>query len=411
VSDLLSVTEAQNRIVAAFEPVPTEVVPLANALGRVLSLAVSAALDLPPFTNSSMDGFAIQARDIQAASASNPVDLALVADIPAGSTPSAPIGPGQAARIMTGAVLPAGADAVIPQESTRVDPAIPGQVRIFQPVQPGDYLRPKGSDLQAGEPVLPAGRRLLAQDLGLLAALGVSQVAVHRKPRVALLSSGDELAAPGEPLTPGKIYDSNSFTLTALVQHSGAQVIALGVARDDPHEVSRLLQSAAAQGADLILTSAGVSVGAFDYVRAILEQQGSLNFWRVNVRPGKPLAFGSYQNIPLIGLPGNPVSAFVGFLLFVAPAIRRLSGQTHQPAPQYTAVLDEPLDSDGRESYLRATVRLEQGKYHAKLAKNQSSANIYALVQANALLIVPSGVKSLPVGSEVKFIRIGNEGE
>lgn len=406
-SGMLSVTEAQTRIQSAFSRVSTENVTLPEALRRVLSSAITSPLDLPPFTNSSMDGYAVRAEDVR----HTPVSLNLVDDIPAGVAPERAIGSGEAARIMTGAVLPPGADAVVPVEDTQTEPGRTQGITILKTVKPGDYVRPQGSDLRAGTTVLPAGHQLTAQDLGLLAALGMLNVPVFRRPRVALLSSGDELAAPGEPLTPGKIYDSNSFTLAALIKQSGAQLIALGVARDDQRQMEQLLQSAVEQHADLILTSAGVSVGAFDYIRAVLEQSGSLTFWRVNVRPGKPLAFGSYDGVPLIGLPGNPVSAFVGFILFVAPAIRKLAGLPEHSLQQRSAVLDEPLESDGRESYLRGSVRLEEGIYHAKQAKNQSSANIFALVHANALLIVPSGVKSLPVGAEVKFLTIGNEGE
>lgn len=406
-SGMLSVTEAQIRIQSTFHRVSAENIPLQDALGRVLATAITSPLDLPPFTNSSMDGYAVRAEDVRDV----PASLTLVADIPAGVAPVRSIGSEEAARIMTGAVLPPGADAVVPIEDTQTEPGAPDRITILKSVKRGDYLRPRGSDLRAGEPVLPAGRQLSAQDLGLLAALGMATISVIRRPRVALLSSGDELAAPGEPLTDGKIYDSNSFTLSALIQQSGAQLIPLGVARDDQQQVEQLLQGAVDQHADLILTSAGVSVGAFDYIRAVLEQAGSLTFWRVNVRPGKPLAFGSYQGIPLIGLPGNPVSAFVGFLLFVLPALQKLAGRPEQALRQFTAVLDEPVDSDGRESYLRGWVRLQDGVYRAKQAKNQSSGNLYALVHANALLIVPSGVKSLPVGAEVKFITIGNEGE
>ncbi|HEY9087057.1 MAG TPA: gephyrin-like molybdotransferase Glp [Anaerolineaceae bacterium] len=409
-TDLLPVSEAQSRIRAAFAPVSTTGVPLADALGRVLSVEIIAPLDLPPFTNSSMDGFAVRAADVAGASPSAPVTLALVAEIPAGAAPSAVIGPQQAARIMTGALLPAGADAVVPQEVTRSAPGVSAQVEILEPVRPGDYLRQQGSDLQAGVPVLRVGHTLTAQDLGLLAALGIHQVQVFRRPRIALLSSGDELTQPGQPLSPGKIYDSNTFMLAALVRESGAELLSLGVAADDPRQVRNLLQSAVDQGVDLILTSAGVSVGAFDYVRAVLEEQGRLAFWRVDMRPGKPLAFGAYAGIPVIGLPGNPVSAYVGFLIFARLAIHRLAGLPDQSLRHFTAVLDDALESDGRESYLRGTVHLVSGVYHARQAKNQSSANIFALVHANALLIVPSGVKSLPVGAEVKFMHIGTEG-
>jgi len=232
--------------------------------------------------------------------------------------------------------------------------------------------------------------------------LGKSEILVHRLPRVALLSSGDELVPVGTHLTPGKVYDSNSFTLTALLDKCGVVAIPLGVAADRLDAVEALLEKAVQEQVDLIVTSAGVSVGAFDYVRAALEKHGQLGFWRVNMRPGKPLTFGNYRGIPFIGLPGNPVSAFIGFEVFIRPALNRLSGLPDDQRETVLCVISEAIESDGRESYLRAIIHNEDGVWKAKLTGHQGSGNLHSLVQANALLLLPSGVKSLPVGSEVK---------
>jgi molybdopterin molybdotransferase len=330
----------------------------------------------------------------------------VVADIPAGSAGEVSIGPGQAARIMTGAPLPAGADAVVMVEDTDFadrspgTPA-PGSVRVFRPVPAGASLRRSGEDLHAGDRVLTAGRRLQPQDIGLLAMLGADRVAVRRRPRLAILSSGDELIPVEAPPAPGKVRDANSYTLGLLAEKAGAEVVPLGIAPDDLSAVRTLLEQAVRAGVDAIVASAGVSVGAYDFVRAAVEADGSLDFWKVNMRPGKPLAFGEIQGIPFFGLPGNPVSAFVGFLVFVRPALERLSGLPQGSPRLERAVLAEAVESDGRESYLRAVAYVENGRRMVRLTGHQGSGNLLSLVQANALLIVPSGVKSLPASKEV----------
>jgi molybdopterin molybdotransferase len=257
-------------------------------------------------------------------------------------------------------------------------------------------------DIHAGEIVLSRGRILKPQDLGLLAMLGVADVQVYRKPRVALFSSGDELLAVEAPLQSGKIRDSNSYTLAALVEESGAEVIRLGVANDTRDSVQALLERAVELQVDLILSSAGVSVGAFDFVKQVIESNGKMDFWRVNMRPGKPVAFGEYKHIPFIGLPGNPVSAFVGFEVFVRGTIGRLSGSPHSVRPTVRVRCEAQIDSDGRESYLRAHVDEKDGLLVARLTGHQGSGNLHSLVQANALLIIPAGVKCVPAGQELQ---------
>jgi molybdopterin molybdotransferase len=230
--------------------------------------------------------------------------------------------------------------------------------------------------------------------------LGFAEVPVYRTPKVALLSSGDELISVDAPLTPGKIHESNSYMLAVLLESAGVELIRLGIASDTEADVRLRLERAVVEQADVIISSAGVSVGAFDYVKSIVEAEGELDFWKVDIRPGKPLAFGNFHGIPFFGLPGNPVSAFVGFEVFIRPALEKLSGQTPHPHPHQKARLMEPVESDGRESYLRAIVSEENGTLTARLTGHQGSGNIFSLVQANALLIVPSGVKSLPARSE-----------
>ncbi len=308
---------------------------------------------------------------------------------------------------MTGAQMPQGADAVIPVEDTDFNDRSPGtpapkSVSIEKTVKHGDNVRQRGMDILAGDAVLKKGNLLKPQDVGLLAMLGIPEVEVYKKPLIALLSSGDELLEAGAPLESGKIRDSNSYMLASLVESTGAEVLRLGIAKDTRESVHGLIEQAVMLNADMILSSAGVSVGAFDYVREVVESHGNLNFWRVNMRPGKPLAFGDYRNIPFIGLPGNPVSAFVGFEVFVRDAIRRLGGISGGSRQKIHVRSEEEILSDGRESYLRAVIHEENGEYVAKLTGHQGSGNLLSLVQANALLIIPAGVKCVPAGQVVE---------
>jgi molybdopterin molybdotransferase len=400
---MLSVSEARERILNVFQPLGTELVALERCAGRVLAEDILAGIDYPLFDNSAMDGFALHAADLD-----SHMPLAVVADIHAGDNAELPLQPGQCARIMTGAPVPPGATAVARVEDTDFDDrtagsAAPATVRILKIVASGANIRFKGEDLRIGDKVLMAGKRLRAQEIGLLAMIGVAQAPVHRQPRLALLSSGDELVPVEAVLTPGKIHESNSYALAAQAETAGVELIRLGVAEDKEEDIRSRLDRAVEEKADLIVSSAGVSVGAFDYVKAAIERDGELDFWKVNMRPGRPLAFGKYHGIPFFGLPGNPVSAFIGFEVFVRPSLEKLSGMELRPHPHQTATLMEAVESDGRESYLRAIVNEENGGLAARLTGAQGSGNIFSLVRANALLIVPSGVKSLPAGSEVEI--------
>ncbi len=409
---MISVSEAQERILAAIKKVNTETLPIGLASGRILAQEVKAPFDLPLFTSSGMDGFAVRAQDIQEASPEKPVVLTVTGEVRAGHESHDIVQPGKAIRIMTGAMLPEGADAVVPVELTDQNnrgagmPAV-AQVSIFQPVAPQASVRRSGHDVQFNQTLIKEGSLLRPQEIGLLAMFGLPTIEVYRQPRVAIFSTGDELLPVGVPLQPGKIYQSNSYSLAAQLKLAGATVEDLGVAPDQFEAVQGLFERAVEKKADLIISSAGVSVGAFDYVRSVIENQGSLEFWKVNIRPGKPIAFGNYRTIPFIGLPGNPVSAFICFEVFARPAILKMCGGTSWQRPKVRVLLADSITSDGRESYLRAVVVRKAGTWVAHLTGNQDSGNLSSLVLANAFLIVPSEVKSLPIGAELDAWIIG----
>jgi molybdopterin molybdotransferase len=406
---LLSVDQALEQVLAVFSRLPDEVIDLEAGLGRVLAMDVYADNNIPPFANSSMDGYAVRAADILSATKDSPASLKVIADIPAGTAPTVIIGAGQAARIMTGAPMPNGADSVVPVEQTddaprglnsgdRLAAPPPDHIDIFQPVKSGDYVRPAGEDVTAGQLVLREGRVLRAADLGMLAAIGLPRIHVIRQPVVAILSTGDELLTPDQPLAAGKIRDTNSYTIAALAEQLGAKVRRLGIARDTVEDVRAKLGEAVTFGADLILSSAGVSVGAFDVVKSVIESLGAIGFWKVNMRPGKPLAFGNVKGIPFMGLPGNPVSAMVSFDVFARPAILRMAGRDLAMAT-IDAELAEPMTSDGRRSYLRVTLQRHGGRLIARTTGNQSSGVLTSLVNADGLLIVPEGLTEIPAGT------------
>ena len=404
---MFTVTEARERILSHFDVKSTEIIGLIDAADRILAVDIPADVDYPPFDNSAVDGFALRSEDTSASS----LTLKVIADIPAGSVPTLTLQTGQAARIMTGAQLPLGADCVIPVEETDFNERNPGTpapktITISKQMKSRENIRHRGMDIRAGEIVLTKGRTLKPQDLGLLASLGHANVTVYKKARVALLSSGDELLQVGAPLEPGKIRDSNSYALAAAIVNAGADVIRLGVAKDTRESISQLLDKAASEHVDLILSSAGVSVGAFDFIKEVIDAHGKMDFWRVNMRPGKPLAFGEYRGIPFIGLPGNPVSAFVGFEVFVRPVLEQLNGKMDGRRQTVRVRSEEEIESDGRESYLRARIQVKNGIRIAILTGHQGSGNLLSLVQADALLIIPAGVKCVPAGSEVDAILL-----
>jgi molybdopterin molybdotransferase len=342
-----------------------------------------------------------------------PIRLVVVMDIPAGRMPEHALEPHQAARIMTGAPLPGGADAVIPVEHTDDQwvsdgrAALPGGVSVLRSAKPLANVRPAGEDLHAGQLVLSAGTELRPQEIGVLVSLGHSQVRVVRRPRVAILSTGDELVDVGQPLSPGKIRNSNGYVLEGLVTTHGGIPIRLPVTRDSMEDVRHSFQEALAYQPDMLVSTAGVSVGTHDVVRAVIDELGRVELWRVNLRPGKPLAFGWVQGIPFFGLPGNPVSAMVTFDIFVRPALLKQGGRNLDDVPMGVAVVGEPLRSDGRRSYLRVTLAEEDGEIVARTTGTQSSGALLSMVRADGLLIIPEGVRDVPVGTRlpVRLLR------
>ena len=413
--EYLTVADALAMVLGAVSQLPAEMVPLGQALGRVLAAPAVARDNLPPFANSAMDGFAVRAADVSDASRGNPARLRVVADVAAGHVPDVVVGEGCAARIMTGAPLPAGADAVIPVEDTDEawrDEArpLPEQVQLFRSVGVGDYVRQAGEDIRVGAEIIPAGKQLRPQEIGVLASIGQAEVLVVRQPRVGILATGDELIDVDQPLQPGKIRNSNGYAQEAQVRAAGAIPVPLGIARDTLVDVRDRLQAGLDAGVDLFVSSAGVSVGAYDVVKAVLDASGDVRFWRVRMRPGKPLAFGTYGGVTYFGLPGNPVSAMVSFERFVRPVLRKMSGLQALFRPEVQATLLESISSDGRESYLRAIVsQPEPGVYEAVTTGDQGSHIMTSLVQANALLIVPEGVTAVPAGTRLAAMMIDSD--
>jgi molybdopterin molybdotransferase len=404
---MLSVTEATQRLLAKLPVCGVETLALQDIFGRVLAEDIFADVASPRFDNSSMDGFAVKAEDTRTSTEGRPIVLEVVGDIPAGTTSDAVLMAGQAMRIMTGAPIPAGADAVVPVEDTDAQAAVagtalPSKVQVKRAMRFGEFIRPAGEDFKAGDLLVKFGTRIRAQEVALIAMQGKSEHSVHRKPRVGILSSGDELLAPGEAWQPGKIRETNSFSLAALVKSCGAEPIMLGIAHDTLEDIVAYLDKGVEASADLILSSAGVSVGAFDYLREAVTRNGELDFWKVNMRPGKPFAFGNYRGVPYVGLPGNTVSSFVGFEVFLRPALNQMAGVKDFARLKINAQLKENASSDGRESFLRVFLDTAAGPASVHLTGHQGSGNLYSLVLANALMHVPAGVTNLSVGSQVE---------
>jgi len=408
-SNLMPVEEALEYILDHISPLASEEKPITQCLNRVLAEDIFAGDNIPPFANSAMDGYAVIAGDVDQASSSNPVKLRVIENIPAGIAPKKTVGPGEAARIMTGAPMPSGANAVArfedTSEATPVSNLGAGEVAILHPVSAHDNVRPVGEDVQAGQKVLSKGHQLRPQDIGILAAVGRGTVSVHRVPRIAILATGDELVGVDDALTPGKIRNSNEYTLTALVQSYGAEPVMLGVARDTTEDLKAKIREGLAQKVDLFLTSAGVSVGDYDVVKDVLAEEGEMHFWQVAIKPGKPLAFGMMDNTPLIGLPGNPVASMVAFEVFARPAILKLAGSPSWDKLTLKAVLQEDVQNSGRRHYMRALLYETDGEYRVTTRGSgvqvQGSGILSSLVWANALVVVPNEITFLPAGSQV----------
>jgi len=357
-----------------------------------------------------MDGYAVRAADVSEATPQEPVRLAVAGSVAAGYVAGMKIGPGEAIRIMTGAPMPEGADTVVPYEDTsdfdrskdeRLK-APADEIWVRAAVQVRDHVRPAGEDIHKGEQVLAPGRLIRAQEIGVLASLGHESVLVYRQPKVAILATGDELLQVDEPLQPGKIRNSNEYTNAALVRRTGGIPIRLGIARDTKADLTAKIRSGLELGADLFLTSGGVSVGDFDVVKDVLGSEGQMQFWQVCMKPGKPLAFGLLTgSVPLIGLPGNPVSAMVSFEQFARPAILKMLGHADLAKPEVKAILDEPVANSGRRGFIRVIVTRREGGYHARTTGEQGSGVLTSMSKANGLAIIPEGIRYLEAGSEV----------
>ena len=403
---MIPLAEARAHVLAACAPLPPADVPIADAVGCVVAESVTAADDVPPFDNSAVDGFGVQAASV----AMVPVVLPVVDTIAAGAARHQPVGPGQAVRIMTGAPIPPGVDAVVMVEDS--EPVGPDRVRLTRSVSAGEAIRAAGSDVRAGDVVLTPGTVLRPAHLGVLASIGRTTVRVHRRPRVGVLSTGDELVADGGPLAPGQIRESNKHMLLALVAEAGAEPVDLGVVRDDEAVLERALAEAAAT-CDALVTSGGVSMGDFDIVKAVLSRLAEMRWMQIAMRPAKPFAFGLLpsgdRRVPVIGLPGNPVSSFVSFELLGRPALRRLAG--HDPAERapVLAVTDDALRRrrDGKTHWLRVYGSFQSdGRLHVRVTGPQGSHQLAATAAAQGLAELPDG-DGLAPGADLSVLWFG----
>ena len=395
---MISVEEALARLLAPLEALPAEQVSVAEAVGRVLAEDVAARRTQPPFAVSAMDGYAVRAADV----AQVPATLRIVAEIPAGAGFGGVIGRGEAARIFTGAPLPEGADAIVIQEDTERQG---DRVEVREGAPAGRYVRRAGLDFAEGDALLAAGTRLSPRHIGLAAAMNRPWLFVHRRPRVAILSTGDEIVMPGDPIGPHQIVSSNALALCAFVTACGGVPVLVGNAPDDPDALRPI--AAAAKGVDLFVTTGGVSVGEHDLVRDVLSEEGlAIDFWQIAMRPGKPLMFGNYRGTPMVGLPGNPVSTLVCSLLFLKPAMEKLSGLPDGAEPPVSARLGAAVkQNDRRQDYLRARlVRAADGLLEAVPFEVQDSSMMRPLAQSDCLVVRPPHAPGLPAGSRVPII-------
>jgi molybdopterin molybdotransferase len=407
---MVEVDHALERILAVVAPLPVEHAPLLGAAGRVISEPVRAQDNVPPFRNSAMDGFAVRCQDVALATWNTAVVLPVASEVAAGDAAGAVLEPGTAIRIMTGAVLPDGADAVVRFEETdeahRTGRAPASHVRVFRGPRPGDNVREAGEDIARGCEVASAGQVLTPARLGLLASVGVAAAPVHRRPVVSILSTGNEVVPPGESLPSGKIRDSNAYVLAAMAQAWGAEVRLHGIARDTVENLTSHLRDA--RESDLVVTSGGVSLGDFDFVKDVLRAEGEVNIWQVRMKPGKPLAFGVLGTTPLLGLPGNPVAAGVSFVLFGRPAILRMLGHRDVNPPLVNAITTEAIDNRGqRRHFMRVILEPDNdGVFRARAAGEQGAGVLSSLAAADALLVVPESLEHVPAGTRLQAIRL-----
>ncbi len=399
---MLDVEAAQQRILAAVSPLGSETIPLADAIGRILTVRTLAAVELPGFDNSAMDGYAVRSSDVGTASAERSARLRVIGRCAAGETFSQSIQAGECVRIFTGSVMPPGADAVVMQEDVRVDAADPAVVHVVDSVKPWENIRFRGEDVKSGSTLIEAGARLTVGRLSLLAATGVAEARVGRRPRVGIVATGSELREPGSALQSGQLYESNRLGLSVLARRAGALAKVYPLVPDNLAATQNALQNALDEN-DVVVTSGGVSVGEFDFVKEAFEKLGGkLEFWRIAIKPGKPFVFGRWREKLLFGLPGNPVSGLVGFCVFVAPALARMQGASDLGFSHSHGVLAEPLENRGdRPHYMRVSI---DSKAEVRSTGVQASHILSSLAEADGLLCVPA--RTLwETGRAVKVLR------
>ena len=396
---LTRLEDALKTVLAAAQPLGLEKVSLLDALGRVLAEDIIAPRDNPPWNNSAMDGFAVRAEDIKQEHAiAKPVELTIIEDVPAGKMPSKTVGPGQAIRIMTGAPIPNGADTVVKVEDTEPSK---DSVRIFKPEARGSNVRPQGEDVKKGERIIAKGTHLRSGELGMLAILAKAFVPVYQRPRVAVLATGDELADLDERLPDDKIINSNSYGLAAGVMEAGGVPLLLGIARDQPEALKEKIANGL--NADILVLSGGVSMGDYDFTKAVFKELGAeMNFWKLAIKPGQPLAFGKIQGKLAFGLPGNPVSSMVTFEQLVRPAMLKMGGHKIVSRPVLQAVFQERFSKrPDRQHFLRGVLRKEHGVLTVRTTGDQGSGILTSMVKANCLIDVPVEAEKLNPGDVV----------
>ena len=403
---MILVNEAQKIILEKLQPLEPEKIPLLNAVGAVLQEDIYAKRDNPPADNSAMDGYALRFEDIASLDQKNPPSLKVVEDIPAGQKPSKSIHTGEASRIMTGALVPDGADTVVMVEDTEKKN---GSVLILKPQKKGSHVRKQGEDFNKGALLLSKGNLITSSNIPIIATAGCAKLSVNRRPVVAILSTGDELVDLDAKAEDHQIINSNTYLLASQVLESGAQPMVLGIVRDRKDDIKEKLKSA--DKADIIITSGGVSVGDYDFVKDAIQDLGSeIVFWKIAMKPGKPLTFSMLNKRPLFGLPGNPVSSFVSFEQFVRPAILKMSGHTDLLRKTIRATLTEDIKkkNDGRRHFLRSNLTYQNGSYSVTVLSGQGSNMLASLASANSLLIIPESETELKSGQQVEVQVLRN---
>jgi molybdopterin molybdotransferase len=409
-ADLLSVEEALERVLGLVKPLSAANIPLLQADGLTLAEDIFAPFDIPVLPNSAMDGYAVIAADLASASDASPVVLNVAGQIQAGQLPTVSVSPGNAVRIMTGAPIPNGTDAIVPYEYTdeverRAAGTLGAGIALRHAPFLGDHIRPAGEDVQKGKLILSRGRVLDPPSIGLLASFGYANAPVIRRPRVAILATGDEVQDPGDPLEDGRLFDSNTYDTAAAVRRWGGEPVLLGIARDNMPDLRTKLRTGLE--ADLLITSAGVSAGAFDMVKDALSELGSIDFWAVRMKPARPIAFGLLlspdgRRVPHLGLPGNPASALVALVQFGRPAIMKMRGSTPTPLATVMATLDDDVrNTDGRRVYARVALERIDGQIHARLTGAQGSNLLTSVAEADGLAICPEEELVRDAGTQV----------